>query len=199
VLADRDRLVGEGFPFFDDRDRHSYEHMEGKFQKLAQGVDPDDPWSHPRARELDGVSVSTWLRAQGATYNVVRARELAPMRWRLNRTSAPRCCPICARKPPRVRTGSTTTTSGNASVWRRARQPWHRRWRPSWATEGVSAERLSSLHRQKSAVVAKAVFVWADSFWERDGQNGDVYFETGLIGGTWRTGADAARAVLRQE
>jgi monoamine oxidase len=51
--------------------------------------------------------------------------------------------------------------------------------------EGVSAERLASLHRQKNAVVAKAVFVWADSFWERNGQNGDVYFETGLIGGTW--------------
>ena len=33
--------------------------------------------------------------------------------------------------------------------------------------------------------MAKAVFVWADSFWERNGQNGDVYFETGLIGGTW--------------
>ena len=76
MLADRDRLVGEGFPFFDDRDRQSYEHVEGEFRKLAQGVDPDDPWSHPRARELDGVSVSTWLRAQGATYNVVRAREL---------------------------------------------------------------------------------------------------------------------------
>ena len=27
--------------------------------------------------------------------------------------------------------------------------------------------------------------MWADSFWERNGQNGDVYAETGLIGGTW--------------
>jgi hypothetical protein len=30
--------------------------------------------------------------------------------------------------------------------------------------EGVSAKRLASLHRQKNALVAKAVFVWADSF-----------------------------------
>ena len=76
VLADRERMVGEGFPFFDDEDRRSYEAVERAFRELAQSVDPDDPWSHARARELDSLSVSGWLRAQGATRGVVRAREL---------------------------------------------------------------------------------------------------------------------------
>jgi hypothetical protein len=53
------------------------------------------------------------------------------------------------------------------------------------AVSGVSRERRDSLHRQKNAVVAKAVFAWPDSFWELGGQNGSVYMETGLIGGTW--------------
>ena len=53
------------------------------------------------------------------------------------------------------------------------------------AVSSVSRERLDSLHRQKNAVVAKACFAWADSFWELGGQNGSVYMEGGLIGGTW--------------
>jgi monoamine oxidase len=43
VLADRERMVGEGFPFFDDEDRRSYEAVESAFRELAQSVDPDDP------------------------------------------------------------------------------------------------------------------------------------------------------------
>jgi monoamine oxidase len=43
VLADRERMLGEGFPFFDDEDRRSYEAVEGAFRELAQSVDPDDP------------------------------------------------------------------------------------------------------------------------------------------------------------
>ena len=43
VLADREHMVGEGFPFFDDEDRRSYEAVGGAFRELAQSVDPDDP------------------------------------------------------------------------------------------------------------------------------------------------------------
>ncbi|MGH2913631.1 MAG: flavin monoamine oxidase family protein [Solirubrobacteraceae bacterium] len=53
------------------------------------------------------------------------------------------------------------------------------------AIDGVSPQRLASLHRARHAVAAKAVFVYADSFWERQGQNGAAYFETQLLGGTW--------------
>jgi monoamine oxidase len=51
--------------------------------------------------------------------------------------------------------------------------------------EGVSAERLGSLDRQRHALAAKAVFAYERSFWEERGQNGSAYFETQLLGGTW--------------
>ena len=51
--------------------------------------------------------------------------------------------------------------------------------------EGVSDERMLSLDRQRHALAAKVVFTYADSFWHDNGQNGDVYFETAVIGGTW--------------
>jgi monoamine oxidase len=71
------RHVGDDHPWFDDADRRSYEKVEQAFRDLTRSVDPDDPWSHPRARELDDISVAAWLREAGATPNVVRARELA--------------------------------------------------------------------------------------------------------------------------
>jgi monoamine oxidase len=232
MLAGRERLVGEGFPFFDDEDRRSYEEVEGAFRGLAQEVDPDDPWSHARARELDSVSVSTWLRAQGATPQVVRARELvagalaaesnertsllSDLRkeaaagahgfydydvWESQRVaegSATVALRVAAELGHRVRYATPVTevrvSPGRCTVLTATGERFesdavvcalpvgplrHVR------VEGVSPERLASLHRQKNALVAKAVFVWADSFWERNGQNGDVYAETGLIGGTW--------------
>jgi monoamine oxidase len=54
------RHVGHDHPWFDAADRRSYEQVERAFTELTKTVDPDDPWSHPRARELDDVSVSAW-------------------------------------------------------------------------------------------------------------------------------------------
>jgi monoamine oxidase len=232
VLADRERLVGEGFPFFDDEDRRSYEKVETAFRRLAQEVDPDDPWCHARARELDSVSVSRWLRAEGATPGVVRARELvagalaaesnertsllSDLRkeaaagahgfydydvWECQRVaegSATVALRVASELGHRIRYATPVTEvrvgRGGCSVLTATGERFeseavvcalpvgplrHVR------VEGVSAARLESLHRQKNALVAKAVFVWADSFWERNGQNGDVYAETGLIGGSW--------------
>jgi monoamine oxidase len=51
--------------------------------------------------------------------------------------------------------------------------------------DGVSAERRQSLDRQRHALAAKAVFVYEDSFWEANGQDGAAYFETAIMGGTW--------------
>ncbi len=53
------------------------------------------------------------------------------------------------------------------------------------AIEGVSAERLASLDRQRHALAAKACFTYPDSFWEAEGLNGTAYMETTTIGGTW--------------
>ena len=51
--------------------------------------------------------------------------------------------------------------------------------------EGVSEERMASLRHQRNALAAKAVFVYASSFWEKQGLNGELYSEIGLIGGAW--------------
>jgi monoamine oxidase len=51
--------------------------------------------------------------------------------------------------------------------------------------DGVSADRLASLDRQRHSLAAKVVFAYPDSFWERQGQNGAAYMETTVIGGTW--------------
>jgi monoamine oxidase len=51
--------------------------------------------------------------------------------------------------------------------------------------EGVSDQRLGSLRRQRHALAAKVVFAYPSSFWEQQGQNGELWSETGLIGGTW--------------
>ena len=55
----------------------------------------------------------------------------------------------------------------------------------SIAIDGVSAERLASLDRQRHALAAKVCFSYPDSFWERDGLSGTGYFETAILGGTW--------------
>ena len=51
--------------------------------------------------------------------------------------------------------------------------------------EGVSEQRLGSLRRQRHALAAKPVFIYDSSFWEEQGQNGEINSETGLIGGAW--------------
>jgi monoamine oxidase len=53
------------------------------------------------------------------------------------------------------------------------------------AIEGVSQERLASLHRQRHALAAKVCFVYESSWWEEQGQNGSMYFEVGMLGGAW--------------
>ena len=66
LLADG-RHVGDDHPWFDDADRRTYEKVEQAFTELTKTVDPDDPWSHPRARELDdeGVLVEEMVGAFG--------------------------------------------------------------------------------------------------------------------------------------
>jgi monoamine oxidase len=231
MLADG-RMVGEGFPFLDDEDRRSYEHADGAFRELTRSVDPDDPWSHPRARELDSISVSAWLRSEGATRNVVRARELvagalaaesnertsllSDLRkeaaagahgfydydvWECQRVaegSATVALRVAAELGHRIRYATPVTRMRIGSAGCAVTTATGERFESEAVVcalpvgplrrvevEGVSRERMDSLHRQKNAVVAKPVFVWADSFWERNDQNGDLYMETGLIGGTW--------------
>jgi len=57
-------------------ERAAADRLEAKFCALARTVDPDDPWAHPDAERLDGVSLADWLRASGAPPAVVRERAL---------------------------------------------------------------------------------------------------------------------------
>jgi len=57
-------------------ERAEADRLEREFCALARTVDPDDPWAHPDAARLDGVSLAGWLRAHGAPPAVVRERAL---------------------------------------------------------------------------------------------------------------------------
>lgn len=70
-------VVGGHERWMEPADLAIYEQVERRFAELARTVDPTDPWSHPEAERLDRLSVGQWLREQGATPAVVRARELA--------------------------------------------------------------------------------------------------------------------------
>jgi putrescine oxidase len=46
-----------------DSDR-ALEEADAKLDALAQEVDPEAPWEHPRARELDTITFDEWLRTE---------------------------------------------------------------------------------------------------------------------------------------
>jgi monoamine oxidase len=229
--------VGDDPPWFDDADRAAYARADAAFAKLARTVDPDDPWSHPDATALDDTSVGDWLRAQGATPNVLRAREVAMLSlsaesvertsllsdlrkeaaagahgfydydvWehlRVAEGSATVALMIAEQLGHRIRYASPVariTVGGRAGGPRRSSAVTANGERfeadavvcavpvgplRNIRIDGVSAERLGSLDRQRHALAAKAVFVYPDSFWEANGQNGAAYFETAIMGGTW--------------
>jgi monoamine oxidase len=60
----------------DAADEPDFLRVEGLFGDIVRSVDPDDPWSHPDAARLDGVSVGDWLRGVGARPATYRALEL---------------------------------------------------------------------------------------------------------------------------
>jgi monoamine oxidase len=76
VLSDG-RSIGDGYPWMSEADRAGFEAANAEFARLAATIDPDDPWSHPDADRLDRLSVGDWLRAVGATPNVIRARDIS--------------------------------------------------------------------------------------------------------------------------
>jgi monoamine oxidase len=230
MLADG-RRVGH-LPFFDDRDRASYDRCEAEFRRLVASVDPDDPWSHPDAERLDALSVGQWLREAGATPNVVRARDIAMLA--LAAESVERTSLLSDLRKEAV-TGEpgfyaydvwevSRVAEGSATVAERmAEQLGHRITFGAEAVhvtlsrngctvelatgerytadtvlsaiptgplrririDGLSAERRASLDRQRHALTSKVTVAYADSFWARDGLNGTMYSETGMMGGTW--------------
>ena len=70
-------VVGGRDSWLSTEDQAEYARVEDAFRELVATVDPEDPWSHPQATELDRLSVGAWMRSIGAPPQVVRARELA--------------------------------------------------------------------------------------------------------------------------
>ncbi len=67
---------GDAFPFSTAAERADYERVEREWARLAATVDPDDPWSHPDASRLDGLSFGQWLRSVEALPSTIRALEV---------------------------------------------------------------------------------------------------------------------------
>jgi monoamine oxidase len=74
-LVDGVRRSEDGFPFETAAERADYDRVERLFGQLAGTVDPDDPWSHPDAARLDGVSWAGWMRSVDALPSTLRAVE----------------------------------------------------------------------------------------------------------------------------
>src|SRR5579862_5475214 len=68
--------VGDDAPWMTDAERRDEDRIRAAFVALAATVDPDDPWSHPDATELDRTSLGEWLRHQRALPAVRRRHEL---------------------------------------------------------------------------------------------------------------------------
>ena len=140
VLADG-RHVGDDWPWLDAADRASYDAAEAAFRALAATVDPDDPWSHPDADRLDRSSVGTWLRAQGATPQAVRARDVAMLSLAAESVERTSLLSDLRKEAAAGAPASTPTTSGSASGSPRARRPSRCGWPPSWGTASATARR----------------------------------------------------------
>ncbi len=70
---------GDDFPVRDPRERDDYERVETEWGRLVASVDPEDPWSHPDAARLDGVSIGTWLRSVDALPATIRRLDVGAL------------------------------------------------------------------------------------------------------------------------
>jgi monoamine oxidase len=70
---------GADFPFRDAREQKDFERVEREWGKLVASVDSDDPWRHPEAARLDGVSIGTWLRSIAALPSTIRRLEVGAL------------------------------------------------------------------------------------------------------------------------
>jgi monoamine oxidase len=71
--------VGDQPPWMTPVELADLARVEAAFASLAEGLDPDDPWSHPDAAALDAISVGAWLRSLDALPAVRRRHDLASL------------------------------------------------------------------------------------------------------------------------
>ncbi|TFC49827.1 FAD-dependent oxidoreductase [Cryobacterium sp. TMT1-21] len=63
AAGERTRFEGEIFPVSPDTEREIVRLIE-KLDGLVAETDPDRPWTHPQAKELDEISFSAWLEQE---------------------------------------------------------------------------------------------------------------------------------------
>jgi monoamine oxidase len=68
--------VGDVAPWLSATELAAWREAERRFCALAGTVDPDDPWSHPDADRLDGVSIGEFLRDNGVSAGGIRMSEV---------------------------------------------------------------------------------------------------------------------------
>ncbi|HTW11550.1 MAG TPA: NAD(P)/FAD-dependent oxidoreductase [Solirubrobacteraceae bacterium] len=71
--------IGDEPPWFTPEEHADAARVDQAFATLAQGVDPQGPWSHPDAAALDAISVGAWLREIEALPAVRRRHEIASL------------------------------------------------------------------------------------------------------------------------
>ena len=228
-------FVGDEAPWMTAAERADAARIDRLFAELASEIDPDDPWSHPDAARLDGLSLGAWLRLQGALPAVQRRYALASLSlscdgpdrsslladlrkhatlagdgfydlaaWeglRCSAGSAEVAMRMAAELGARVRLGAVVTrvdVTGSRGVMVGLADGEEIRAEavvcalpagPLRAVQitGLSDARLASLRALRQALAAKLVVAYADSFWQRTGQNGLAETEW-LFGSTWSQG-----------
>lgn len=72
---------GENFPI-SEQSQQEMNRLIGLLDELSSEVDPDEPWTHPQAHELDTISFQSWLEIKS---DDALARELltrlVPVAW----------------------------------------------------------------------------------------------------------------------
>jgi monoamine oxidase len=72
-------FVGDDIPWMTAPERDDARRIDREFAALAATVDPNNPWRHPQAEQLDRLSLGAWLREQRALPAVQRRHELASL------------------------------------------------------------------------------------------------------------------------
>ncbi|MGZ4191582.1 MAG: flavin monoamine oxidase family protein [Solirubrobacteraceae bacterium] len=224
--------VGDEAPWMTPAEHADAERIDRLFAALAAEIDPEDPWGHPDAGRLDGLSLGAWLREQGALPAVLRRHALASLS--LSCDGPDRTSLLADLRKHATVAGrgfydlaaweGLRCAEGSAEVARRMAGELEGRVRlgavvQSVAVEGVrgvvvglesgeevragavvcalpagplraveitglSDARLASLRALRQALAAKLIVAYAESFWQRRGQNGLAEAEW-LFGSTW--------------
>ena len=115
---------------------------DAKLDELAKELDPDAPWEHPRARELDTITFDEWLRTEVGGRGRTREPPLVPRRRLPHEAGARVLAPPGAlgRSPARAgRTSSSPRSSASRTASSAGRSSSLCAWPRSSASASCSA------------------------------------------------------------